>query len=324
VNVDIDKDETEGTQSTEQTEEERSAEEAEAERAFAAGYSKVSGAEDTKTTDSTTETTEATERSAAEVEAQAKAAEAKAKAEAEAKAVADAEAEREKEWEGVPAGVRARLEKLEGLPGTIDKLAGHVGGFKRQLDSVIATAQAAAKSQGAATPTASEVKAAMASPEAWGKFAEEFEVVAEALKPVMDAEITALRAEIAKAKPAEAQTVDVEAITAAAEERALVRLKYPDWKTTVKTPEFDAWLKSQPEDMVARTKSASADDAIVVLDGYTTSRQASAEADAARQKREKRLAGAVTPKGVQGAPPAIGISDEEAFARGFKKVAGHK
>lgn len=307
----------------EPTAEEVAAETAEAEAAFAAGFAKVEKREPSEPSTKVEETEtspQATEKSAAEQEAEAKAAE-------EAKAKADAQAAADKEWEGVPPVVRARLEELKGVPGSIEKFAGHLGGFKRQLDSVAATAKSAAVSKGAEAPSDAQLAAAGKDSAKWKQMQTEFPEWAEA----MEERLTAIASQV---KPVQAQApepappVDVEAISQVAEERALVRMKHPDWKKTARTTEFADWLKGQTTDVRGLAESQVADDAIALFDRYAAHRQAAVDAAAARvsaevtrQRREKRLTGALTPQGTP-TPTTTGISDEEAFARGFKRAAG--
>lgn len=302
----------------EQTDEQK-VEAQEAEDGFAAGFAKVAG-------EPADADAAATGKPAADVEAQANA-EADAKAAEEAR-VAEAKAADEAAYNALPQSLRAQLDKLNSLPGAVDKLAGHLGGLKRDLATALATAKAAATEAGAETPTDKQVQAALSNPEAWKQLKEDFPDWA---GPV-EAEFTALRAEIAKQKPA----VDVDAIKKdvagtvntlvsqgvdEAEERAFLRLKHPGWKQTVKTKEFTDWFKAQSAEIQALGDSKLADDAIKVFDSYTEHQKKVQDAAAARQRNQRRLESAVTPRGTSH-PVSTGISDEEAFARGFKRARG--
>jgi hypothetical protein len=70
-----------------------------------------------------------------------------------------------------------------------------------------------------------------------------------------------------------------------------------------------------------------ADDAIKMLDGYAAHQKTAAKlaADAAKkaaedEKNKQRLESNLTPKG-SGAPASTTINDDDAFGKGFKKVA---
>ena len=351
----------------EQTEEQIQQEQADAEAGFAAGFKKVAG----EKSDGKGEAA-APEKLDAERDAEAKAAEeaaARAKADADAKARADAEAAQAAEkaaYEALPKTLRDQMKVLESLPGTVNKLAGHIGGLAnatQRIEQALKSAKTAVADAGGAAPSEKEVSAALSNPEAWAKLKEDFPDWA---GPV-EAEFAALRAEMAKGKgPAvdvEALRRDVSAANQAAidqaEERAFIRLKHPDWKTTVNTQEFKAWaLEGGPAveryaqyKALERTDPAKADevvngfarefpqwwadrgaamfgstanDAIKLLDGFSQARPKAGDAEAARLKREKRLERAVTPAGTAGPITTSALTDEEAFARGFNKVARAK
>lgn len=298
---------TEQNQANQSLEDEQAAE-AQAEAELAAGFSKVRGE---PSTEGANDDQQATEKSAAELEAERKAAE-----EAERKAAEEAA------WNSLPPVVRSKLESIDKMQGTMDKLAGHIGGMKRQLDQTIATAQTAAKEAGTKAPTDAQVQEALSDPEAWQQFEEDFPDFA---KPIAT-ELNAIRKSIGERSNAVdpdslAEQIEkrVSSQIDAAEERAYVRLKHPDWKNTVKTEDFKSWLQAQPEDMQARAESDLADDAIALLDGFNEHRKAREEAQRQQQKRQSRLQGAVAPRGTP-VPPVQGLSDEQALARGFNRV----
>lgn len=344
---------TEGQGQTEQpTDEQKKLEAQEAEAGFAAGFNKVRGGEDPAETETTTEAATA---QAAPVEEK--------KAEPAKAAAADP-------WDGVPAVVKERLESLSALPNRLRNIEGHFGGLKSALDTLNATAKAAAK-KGEEAPTETQVQAALADEDSWKKFKEEFPDFA---APV-EKQLASVRAELAKRK--DAPPVDVKEIesrvsarveerlaaampaaTDAAEERAFVRLKHPDWKATVNTPEFKTWTlqggpsldaysqmkaleKTDPtkaEEVVnafarsypkwwgekgAAMFGSTANDAITLLDGFKAHKDQAATAGQAKEKQQKRL-DAATPLKSSPAPITRAITDEEAFERGFKRVAKAK
>lgn len=300
---------------------ERLQSEADAEAGFAKGVAKVRGEEpppddgekkDGKVDDSAA--AKATEGAAA----------AKAAEEAAA-AKAAAEAEAEDPWKDVPPIVRERLQKLDEFPAQISKLAGHIGGFKRQIDQITATAKSAAP-DGVAAPTKVEIQEALADPEKWKQLEEDFP---EWMGPV-SSELVRLRKDMAavaksvRAAPAdtkEADPIDTAGIVAEAEERAYVRMKHPDWKSICATSEFRDWLGKQGDDIKTLAQSEVAEDAISLFDTYKAHRKKLAEDAEAKLRKEKRLQSAVVPTGSSESPSA-GISDDEAFERGLKRVRG--
>lgn len=335
---------TDTTETTEeQKKEQRELEQKEAEQGFNAGFQRARGEEppaekktdEPKLGDNAHDDEDLTAgKQAAETDAEKQAREA---AEEKAKEDADAKAAEDRQWAGVPEVVREKLLALEthGRKSAEDgakrlrNIEGHIGGLNSKLESALTTANAAAKDKGGeeAAPSKAQVQEALSDPEAWKRLKEDFPDWA---GPV-EKEFAALRSEIAKAsKPA---TVDVSGLKKevagevnsaiakgldTAEERAFVRLKYPDWRDTVKSPEFKAWFETQPDDVKALAASDSGNDAVKMLDAFKTNREQSEDA---RKRKQKRLEGNLTPMG-SGAPPDTGISDDEAFSRGFKRARG--
>lgn len=351
---------TETTQQTEQTEKVPTQEEKDAEAGFAAGFAKVRGEEPDAGAD------KGAEAAAASTTTDAASTAAKAAAGGEKKEGAAAAAAAPDPWAGVSPVVKQKLEALDALPGQIRNLAGHIGGLNSKIDSALATAKAAATEKGgaAAAPSDTQVAKAMASPDAWAKLKEDYPDWAAPL----EAEFAGIRGDIAKLS--KGQGVDVNALKSevtrgvgeqlaagfdAAEERAFVRLKHPDWKDTVNTPEFKAWTleggpsleeygrmkaleqtdpakaeamvngwtRTHPQwwaDRGAAIFDERADAAIKLLDGFKGHREQAASADAKRQRSETRLQRSVPAAGTSGAPPTTGTSDEQAFTRGFNRV----
>lgn len=229
------------------------------------------------------------------------------------------------EWAGVPPKLREKMEALESLPGQVRNLAGHIGGLNngvKELKAALDTAKAASTT-GKDAPTQDAIASAAGSSEKWDRLKEDFPEWAEGIEERLAksgggkaVDVDALRRDV---------TGDIESIVSAgvdvAEERAFVRFKHPDWKNTVKTPEFKAWLETQPKDIKSLTGSALADDTIKVLDSYGSHRQTLAATEADRARKQRRLQGATTPGGKTSGVTATGISDEQAFERGYKKVA---
>ena len=286
---------------------------------------------------------------------------AKAKEESDAAAKAELDA-----YNALPKVLRDKLQELEKLPGTVNKLAGNIGGLTNattRIESALKAAKSATEKSGADSPTDKQVQAALSNPEAWKRLKDEFPDWAEPI----EAEFAALRAEIAKQPKAQAVDVDGlrkevtgsarEAINqglAEAEERAFLRLKHPDWKTTINSQEFKTWMLSggpseesfkqykelQQTDPQKATEivngfarahpqwwgergasifSDSADDAIKLLDGYAAGKKEDASTEAARLKKAKRLESAVVPQGTA----QTGIrnpSEREAMLEGFASV----
>ncbi|WP_277810686.1 hypothetical protein [Chromohalobacter canadensis] len=87
------------------------------------------------------------------------------------------------------------------------------------------------------------------------------------------------------------------------QKRAL-EARHSDWKEVVNAPAFQQWLQQQPASISSLFESEDAAEAAALLDLYKStnpptgsySAQGNAQAEAEREKRQQRLAGAVTPQ----------------------------
>ena len=328
----------------------------EAEASFEQGFLTTAGIEPAEPTEE--------EKATAEEEATAKAdVEAEAAAEAEAKANDEAEAKAEKDF-------------LKDLPNQIRSIHGKIGGLKSDLNDSIeklqgtfAKAKEASDASSDDSPSKNELDAALTDPEAMDKLLVEYPD----FQPVAD-ELKAIREKIDSASAdasnlgggndaadddlgtTETGSVDVEAITKEAEEKAYLRLKHPEWRKTTTTAEFKTYmLEGGPSDDAYKalneiegadmqnaklkeyadafpewwkTKgklifSPSANDATTLLDGYQASVDKAAEAVARKERNDKRLRSNVTAES-SGSTGKQEDSEEQQFENGFKKVRGQK
>ena len=282
-------------------------EQREAEQGFETGFSRVTGKElEKKPGDVKTGEDEA---AAGKAEADSK-----ARAEADSKARAKADADRAKFMDALPT----RLRNIEG----------RIGGLVSKLDSALAAAKAVTQAQGKATPTQDQVTAAQGSTERWKRLEQDFPEWTAALNE----RLAGMAEELAGKLPAIDQAAIKREIIAGiapmfesarneGRTLALVDLKHEGWEDTVKTKEFGAWLKVQTPEIQALADSEKAPDAIKLLDAYKAHNDAAVKAEEERQRNQKRLAGNLTPTGT-GTPQAGGITDEQAFERGFKRIRG--
>lgn len=183
-------------------------------------------------------------------------------------------------------------------------------------------------------------------------FADMRKEIAAAKGPAVD--VKAIKADVTSGVRAE-----ISAGLDAAEERAFVRLKHPGWKETVNTPEFKSWtlqggpsieqytqMKALEQTDPARAEAMvngwtrqfpqwwadrgaaifdeRADAAIKLLDGYAAHRTQAASTSQRKEKGQERLERSVPARSSGGAPASTGISDEQAFERGFKRGRGSK
>jgi flagellin-like hook-associated protein FlgL len=322
-----------------------------------AGFEKVRPKAITESPDATPKT----EQTAIDPAAVAKAAEDKKAEEAAAQAAA-AEAEKERErvyFESLPASVRQQHESLAKLPDRLRNIEGHIGGLKSAVQAA-AEASKTATAAGKEAPTQEQVAAAGSSGPKWEKMKEDFPDWAEAFEERIAAQ--AANAPKGAAVDVEGLRKDISGEVSgaldAAEERAVLRIKHPDWKTKVNTPDFKAWTlaggpsveeyatyksldKTDPakaqemkqgfatkhkawwDEKGASMFSASADDAAKLLDGFDAHTKAAATAAAKKGTQQSRLERAIPVRG-SGAPPAPSNDDANAFRNGFNKVRGVK
>lgn len=309
----------------EQTEEQKTKAEQDAEAAFSSGFKNIRGES-------------AEEKPKAEKEEEPKEEEIEDdKAKAAAPVAEVKPAAQPDPWEGVSPIVREHLEKLGQLPDRLRNVEGHIGGLKGTLNQMTVAAKAAATDKGAASPTEGQIAAAVADDAAFAKLKAEYPewgnaidqqmtvVEKRILQKVQKVDVSGLKNELTQESAKTAQQLRAEISTEIKEEMRLER-KYENWRDTVNSSEFTEWLKAQPPVVQALTESARSQDAISLLDSFTEHQAAKAaitapaEKSRSKEKSQQRLSAATTPKGTA-QPPQSGVSDEEAFNRGFKKHA---
>lgn len=260
------------------------------------------------------------------------------KVEESAAPVKSEEPPKKDEWEGVPPIVKAQFDSLQSRLQTVDKhgerlrnMEGVLGGINTQLKTALAAAKAVEKAGGDA-PTPEQVKAAATSAERMARMKEDFPDFAEefagmkaelaSIKGAPPVDVDAKLSEVERKAQERIAQAEAKADARAQESRQLARidLAHPEWEDTIRSPEYDAWWKTQPADIKALDHSNKASDVIRVLDAYAVHRK-KAQAAAEKAAADKaRLKNAETPKGV--AVTASTLPDEEGFKRGFKRARG--
>jgi len=101
---------------------------------------------------------------------------------------------------------------------------------------------------------------------------------------------------------------------------AIIADRHPDFKDHMKPDSgFAKWFRTLPQEK--QTEYGNSRNGFVVSRALSEYKDAVAKQRKAQEDKKKRLASAVNPKTTD-TPPAKGISDEEAFMRGFKKAQG--
>jgi hypothetical protein len=225
--------------------------------------------------------------------------------------------------DGLKAQVRAMAPDSD--PDAVRKLFGEIGTIKKMLLEQQKATPAPAPTPAAPPPTApadDELAAALKEaetaaqdfPELTGPLAKAMQLLAQrtgTAAPAMSAEeISALTARAA----AEAQ--QRVAIEALAEE-------HPDFETVRSTPEFKTWFASKPQEYQDRLQKTW--NPVVVSRGLSEFKASLASTQQAAEKKQKRLADAVTPpRGSAANTRQSTIPDEDGAAIGYAAVRGNR
>lgn len=202
----------------------------------------------------------------------------------------------------------------------VRKLNSEVGAIKRHLKD-LEPKQAPAEAPVDDELTAAIHKAEEAAkdfPDLAGPLVDALKLVgAKAAKPAAPGQQPMSAEEIsALAQRAASEAAQQARVTAAQE--ALTE-EHPDWETVRETPGFQSWLKAKPSDYQERL--ANTWNPLVVAKGLTEYKDTLRQQQQAKQQKENRLAGAITPRGVPTPPAPSKLSDDEGFARGYNKGA---
>ena len=302
--------------------------------AFLAGFSKVSqlGADggDTKTPDPEPTPELQTEDDVAEE--------------------ADDEEEEEKPAKKTPVEkeLERALERLSKAEGRLGNVLQKLNQLQAAQNKPVASTKAT-QQQSDKFPTQQQIKAALKDPEKVKQIMEDFP----SFKPMLE-EIEYANSKIEELK---SSIIDedrlVERVREKTEEDALYK-EYPTWTDDVKTPEFkrfsleggpseaefmqlqrmtqnnpigaqnviNSWQGLYPdwwEDKGSLIFSDRPSDTRRIMDMYSSVKDRQQEPPKPKKDRLRRAA---TPRGTS-QPPATGISDDEAFRRGFSKVRSH-
>lgn len=212
----------------------------------------------------------------------------------------------------------ARFDKIEKSQGT---LAGHIGGLQRsqkEIQAVLSTAQAAAKTTENG-PSQAEVKEAASDPAEWASLKKEYPEWAAATEALINSrqsnfDVKAFEAAVDR---------KIEGKSAEMQERIIdsaLGAFFPGWKKEVASDGFKAWFATQPDDVKALANSDDVGDSAQMLKLYDTFKKtppatAKASAKPDTSAREKRLAAAVTPRGTGG--HASSASEVDEFEAGY-------
>jgi len=216
-------------------------------------------------------------------------------------------------WAGVNPAVKAMFTELsaqvKSIGGTVPRLEQaerRIGAITNEFN---AAKQAAAVVVNA--PTKEQMAEAAKSDEKWNELKSDFPEWAEATDIRMDSKIERLRRElIGKVGGSTDRSAEVESINARLQEtakaediqRALLDFFHPKWSEAVRSKEYADWLKKQPDEIVSKTKSQQATDAVIVLDSFYEFKGSHKTAEEIAVARRRRLGMAVNPVGGKAIP----------------------
>lgn len=216
------------------------------------------------------------------------------------------------EEEDDPKALRNKLAGLEAivtqLTGRLRNAEGHIGGLNSQVKQQLDTAKAVAAA-GAQAPSATEIRAAQASPEAMARLESEYPEFAKALAPALDATLNSRFAEFEKRLPKQdAPTGVTKAELEQFKAEQKIEVRHPGWQDTVKGADFIGWMGSVSREVSLLAASDEPADAIRLMDLYTESK--AKRPDPLTEQRTQRLSSAAAlPTGQRTAARTKNVDD---------------
>jgi hypothetical protein len=214
-------------------------------------------------------------------------------------------------WQGVPEGVKQLFDDLSsqvktglsGIETRVKQTESRIGAVTNKLSAAERQAQQEAEKEPA--PSQEQIEAAAKSDEEWEELKRDFPEWAGALDSRMNARFDAFKKDIlAQAGAGKDMSAELEALRTSLEstptagmQMALVDFFAPDWKKTVKSEDYQAWLKLQSAEVVAKTQSDYAKDALDVLDAFAREKGETKTAEEIAAERRQRLRRSLPPKG---------------------------
>lgn len=237
-------------------------------------------------------------------------------------------------WTAVPETARRAyqeaLEERERLRHSVHSNAGRVSALQRkinELESQLAGGYVPAASQAAPsgdTPTAQQVRDAMQTPEQWASFSEEYPEVAKAVDARIQVQFNQIQRDLYPLREDAQRRAQVEAEQFKRSQYGALEQAYPQWRQTINTPEFQSWYQTQPASIQSLVESDYADDAIALLNFYSSAKGAPATSGRIHDiqaQRQRRLEQSVETRGRQGAERPLAEDD---FSSAFRAAVAKK
>jgi len=237
-------------------------------------------------------------------------------------------------WTNVPETARRAyqeaLEERERLRHSVHSNAGRVSALQRkinELETQLVGGARPATSQAAPSgtqPTAQQVRDAMQTPEQWASFLEEYPEVAKAVDARIQSQFSQIQRDLNPLREDAQRRAQVEAEQFQRSQYGALEQAYPQWRQTINTPEFQSWYQTQPASIQSLVESDYADDAIALLNFYSSSKGAPATSGRIHDiqaQRQRRLEQSVETRGRQGAERPLAEDD---FSSAFKAAVAKK
>lgn len=203
--------------------------------------------------------------------------------------------------EAAPTGDQALLDKIAGLETMLSQVTqrlrnaeGHIGGLGSQLKQQIQAAQQLT-AKGGDAPTAGEIRAAQASPEAMARLKSDYPEFAEAMESALNERLSSLEQRLSQQQQPQQSGVTPAEIQRLRSELS-VEVRHPGWQDRVRTTEFMGWLQRQPREVQLLAASESPQDAIRLLDLHDDAMKSGSS-----QRTQRLNSAAAIPSGRSGA-----------------------
>jgi len=214
-------------------------------------------------------------------------------------------------WAGVNPTLKTMFDEMKQKVSVLDETQNRLRRAESRIGNIANEFSAAKKAaeQVASAPTKGQMAEAAKSEEAWNELKEEFPEWATATDARINFKLDTLRKELSSGSvntEALQQEIDRLKVTmrdGTAEEiqRGIVSFFHPDWEKTITGTDYQNWLKEQPEDIVSKTRSVKAVDAVAVLDAFE-GKAAKKTATEIVAERKNRLRTSVLPEGRKAIP----------------------
>ena len=209
-------------------------------------------------------------------------------------------------WAGVNPALRQTLESLNS---TIAPLSERLKQAERRIGAIQNDYSAWKKDveEKVNAPSQEEIAAAAQDEKDWKALEEEYpdwtEAVSKKLSQIQDEHERETQAALEQIESLKAQMQSESQQKGQIDEtleRRLLGIRYPKYREIIQTKDYQQWLAVQPQDIIQKTFSPVAEDAIAVLDAFMEAKETISPK---KDNKQQRLQEAVLPEGHEAIPP---------------------